>query len=159
MMRLSKRQAVIWSAVALVLIVIGTVAVVVGSRMGARNRPRAIFAIHEVAPGSDGTIALKYDVELIGNVSAGVAHKTGTQVFVMSAFYQGASLSFPFGFPSGSGHTWNGREHSFRLGDCPASQRIKTPLTIELKPDERSVLATCRDAAGATVELFVYCDF
>jgi len=117
-MRLSKRQVVIWSTIALVLIVIGTVAVVVGSRMGARNRPRAIFTIHEVVPASDGTIALKYDVELIGdNVSAGLAHKTGSRIFLMSSFQQGASISFPFGFPSGSGHTWNGLEHSCQLGD------------------------------------------
>jgi hypothetical protein len=159
-MRLSKRHVVVWSAVALVLIVIGTVAIVVGSRLGAQNRARAIFTIHEALPGSDGAITLKYDIEVIGSLSAGLAHKTGTRVSTVTYFHHlNFGIGQIFGFRSGSTNTWNGRENSFRLGDCPASQRIKTPLTIELKPDEQFVLATCRDATGATVELFVYCDY
>jgi hypothetical protein len=156
-MRLTRRQAIIWSAVILVMIGVGATAILVGARIGAQKQHRAIFTIHEITPGPHGTTTLKYDLEVFGNnVVAGVAEKTGSKASLLCAFTS-ANLAEMLGFPAG--RKWIGNETSCAIGDCRAPPTIKAPLTIELKPDEQFVLATCRDATGATVELFVYCDY
>jgi hypothetical protein len=161
-MRLSKREQVVWSLIAVVAIVVGTAGVVKGLRIRARTADRlTVFTILEMTPGPDGTIRVKWENAVVGdNLKSGLARKIGSEVFVYYETVKGSSgIREWLGFAPMIGDDSAGLgEMCCELGDCPASQMIKTPLRIELKPGERVVLATCRNKSGAKVELYVYCD-
>jgi len=157
----SRRRLILWLLGALIAIGIGTAAVVVGSRIRAKAEHRlAIFTIHEIVPRSDGTIHLKYDLEVLGdNVRAGLAKTDTSSVYVyMEAWFGDQALWEALGLPSPMGRKSEGGEGSFGLGDRSPSPTIQAPLRIELKPGEKFVLATCRDKKDAIVELYLFCD-
>jgi hypothetical protein len=158
----SRRRLVGWLVIALVAIVVGTAGFVKGLRIRARTEDRlTVFTIHEMIPGADGTIRMKWENAVVGdNLKAGMARKIGLQEFVYYETVKGSSgIREWLGFAPMIGDDSPGlAEGSYEIGDCPASQMIKTPLRIELKPGERFVLATCRNKSGAQVELYVYCD-
>jgi hypothetical protein len=158
-LQLSRRHLVVWSIAALILVVICALAVVIGQRIRARTERRmAIFTIRKIVTAASGTIYMEHDLELVGdNLTAGIAKQTGLSVFEYESHVKGSGVGELFGFLPMFDDKASG-EGSYELGDCPQSTMIKTPLRIELKPGERSVLATCRDKSGAKVELYVYCD-
>jgi len=120
----------------------------------------AIYTVHEIVPRPDGTVFLNYDFELLGdNVKTGIAKKTGTSVRVYMEGWMGDSALWEtLGFPAPMGRKSTGAYGSHSLGDCPTSETIKAPRTIELRPGERFVLAKCLDKTGLPTELYLFCD-
>jgi hypothetical protein len=157
-----RRHLVYWFIGALILVLLGAIAVVLGLRMRASNQQRmAIFTIHKIVPAASGTIYMEHDVELVGdNLTAGIAIQRGSSVVECLRHAKGPGseglLGIGFMVP-GVDHMPSGKG-SFMLGDCPRPEIITTPLRIELKPGQRHAVATCRDKSGAKVELYVHCD-
>src|ERR1700722_18132802 len=159
-LQLSRRHLVYWSIAALILVVLGALAVVAGLR-SRRTEPRAIFTIRKIVPAASGnTFYIEHDLELVGdNLTAGMAKQSGSSVVECVRHFKGAGSAVLLGFrfiPETRSKTSG--MLALGLGDCPQSEMITTPLRIELKPGERYVIATCRDKSGAKVELYVHCD-
>jgi hypothetical protein len=157
-MQFSRRQLAAVTIATLVMIAIGVLASVVGSRIRAKAEHRlAIFTIHKIVPGTLGTILLSCDKELFGdNVRCGIATKTATSVIVYFERSHGRNALWET-LGSDRESKWEG-SGSYELGDCPLSQIVKAPQRVELKPGEHFVVATCRDTTGATVELYFFCE-
>jgi hypothetical protein len=155
-----RRHLVYWSIGALVLVALGTFAVVAGLRIRARTEHRAIFTIRKIVLAASGMIYMEHDMELVGdNLTAGIAKQSGSSVVECVRHVKGSGSAGLLGFrflpisDYKTSGTW-----AYGLGDCPHPEMITTPLRIELKPGERYVVLTCRDKPGAKVELYVHCD-
>jgi hypothetical protein len=141
-----RRHLVYWSIGALVLVALGTFAVVVGLRIRARTEHRAIFTIHKIVLAPSGTIYMEHDLELVGdNLTAGMAKQSGSSVVECVKHFKGSGSAVLLGFRfiPVSDYKTSGA-WSYGLGDCSQFQTITTPLRIELKPGERYVIATNR---------------
>ena len=117
----------------------------------------AIVTVHQLSLGDDGTVRMRYHVTMKGSpIVFRLGKRSANSVAVYEEDRNNPSITdVVSGRPFG--HDVKG-EGSFQLGKCPRLEISDTPRRIELKPGESYTLATCTEANGERVELFVSCE-
>ncbi|MBT6155039.1 MAG: hypothetical protein HOH82_10175 [Planctomycetaceae bacterium] len=144
--------------IAVIATVILLMAAFVAWRIWARaqNAVMVIFTVQKILASENGTVQMQYHVTMKGSPSVfRLGKRSANSLFVYDESVNATSIAdLIFGSPFGPDSEGKGYHE---LGKCDQLELRDAPQRIDLEPGESYILATCTEANGERVELFVSC--